>query len=656
MRKNNMTKILLFISLLILLVGISSATENNNDTTNSITEESATSVNTHMNNNQVNNYDNSKSIEKTNETNVKTSTSKKTSTITVGSTKNVYVGDTVSIYGKLSSNSKDIANSHITLKIGSQTYNLTTSKYGNYNLKIKTTKAGKETVTAIFSGSKLYKNSTATTTFNVNQKTTILTLGSTKSAYVGDKVSVYGKLSARGNGLAYAPVTITVDKNKYTTTTSKYGNYNIKVSSSTSGTKTINAIYTGTNIYAKSSNTTTFQSNKKTSIITLGSTKSLYVGDTVSIYGKLSARGIGLAYKEVILDVKGEKYYVTTSKYGNYNLKIKAENEGFNYITATYDGTNIYSSDSAYTYFQANKKTSDITLGSTKNVYVGGKICIYGKLTANGKNLPYQKVTITVDDEIKYNVTTTKYGNYNLNITATNEGYHYIYAKYYGSNAITSDSNYTGFYASKMNTKLTIGSAETVIRGQEFSVYGKLTANGKNLAYKDVEVQVGGNTYHVTTSQYGNYKINAVDGGHGVKGISATFYGDEYYLNSSASKSISVQDPTIELYTYKLKDGIPQSTKKVGNDLFMTWYQTFDGAYDKGVHIELINYNSSTNTYHTPQHAIIYSFFYFKDNAGNVIRDSAEEGDSTYRYHNLISGYTPYKILISYCDVAEEEY
>lgn len=576
-------------------------------------------------------------------------------TLTVGSSQNVYVGDQMSIYGKLSANGKDLSYQNITVSVDGKKYYLTTTKYGNYNFKITPTTIGTKIIASYYAGTGMYTSSTASSNFTVN-KNTLITLGSTKNVYVGSTVKIYGKLTSKGKNLAYKTVTIDVNGKQYSVKTSQYGNYNINHTATNEGYYRITASYTGTNTYTSDTNNTYYYANKKTSLLTLGSTKNAYIGDTVTIYGKLTANGKNLANQKVTIKVDGYSYTVTTTQYGNYNLKIGANKEGYNSISASYSGNTAIIGDTNNTYFYANKKTGLLTLGSTKNVYVGSKVCIYGKLTANGKNLAYQKVSINIDNENYYSVITNKYGNYNINITSTTEGYHDIYASFSGSNAITSDSCYTYFQASKQETILTIGSSEIVYRGKPFSVYGKLTdKNGRNLAYKNVEIRVGGKIYTVTTSKYGNYNINATDYGHGEKGIEAKFYGDDYYHNSTAYHTIGVQDPSIELYTYQMKNGYPQSTKQVGNDLFLTWYQTYDGQYDKGVHIELIGYNPSTDTYSDPHLAMIYSFFYFKDNKGNIIREGWESGDNTYRYHSLIPGYTPYKVFITYYETYEDD-
>ncbi len=114
----------------------------------------------------------------------------------------------------------------------------------------------------------MYTNATATTTYNVNQKNTTITVGSTKSTQLGGNFSIYGKISARGIGLPFANITVNVGDNNYNITTSRYGNYNIKVIATTAGNNTITANYNGTKVYTVS-NASTFCNVKSSYDISL---------------------------------------------------------------------------------------------------------------------------------------------------------------------------------------------------------------------------------------------------------------------------------------------------------------------------------------------------------------------------------------------------
>ena len=575
--------------------------------------------------------------------------------ITVGSTKTVPVGKQMSIYGKLTDNNgKNLAYQPITIKVDGKTYKTNTTQYGNYNIKHTPTNTGTKTITVNYAGNNINPASSNSTTFQVKQNT-IITIGSTKTAYVGDNVSVYGKLSTtNGVGIAYADITVSVDGKTYKATTSKYGNYNLKVTSNTAGTKTIIATYKGTNIYTESTNKTTYLSNQKVSQITIGSTKSAYVGDSVSVYGKLTVRGINIPYAPITITVDGKTYNAKTSKYGNYNLKVTSNTAGTKTITATYKGTNIYTESTNTTTFMANKKTSIITVGSTNSTYVGDTISVYGKLSVRGIGLAYKEVVIDVEGE-KYYVTTSKYGNYNIKVKAENEGYNYIAASYAGTNIYTSDSAYTYFQASKKSTTITVGCSQSISIGKEMSIYGKLTMNGKALAYKTVYINVVGDTYTETTDKYGNYNMKVTIYDPSYKKITATYYGDENTPSSSATTTFTTKYPTLELKLYKLT-GVNYPTEiQVGSDTFFAWYDTHkDSQYGSGAHVDIISTKFDTSL--APHYALVDAVFFFKNSAGDIYVDSYNyHYYYSYMGHSWVSGYTPYKVIVSYRKVTEYE-
>ena len=185
---------------------------------------------------------------------------RKSTVITVGSSKSVVIDKEMSVYGKLTdSTGKNLSKQKITIKVDGTTYTTTTTRYGNYNIKITPTTTGTKTITATYKATNTYAQSTATSTFTAKQNT-IITVGSTKTVTTGKQMSIYGKLTDNnGKNLANQKITIKVDGTTYTTTTTQYGNYNIKITPTTTGTKTITATYAGNNINLASSNSTTFQ-------------------------------------------------------------------------------------------------------------------------------------------------------------------------------------------------------------------------------------------------------------------------------------------------------------------------------------------------------------------------------------------------------------
>jgi len=142
-----------------------------------------------------------------------------------------------------------------------------------------------------------------------------------------------------------------VDGKTYTTTTTQYGNYRLYVITTTPGIKSITATYDGTETTTKDTNATTFTVNKKETLLTLGSTTNITIGNRVCIYGKLTADGIDVPNEKVSLTVGGQTFVVTTTQYGNYRQYVTTNKLGENLISAHYNGSDKYISSQNSTKF-----------------------------------------------------------------------------------------------------------------------------------------------------------------------------------------------------------------------------------------------------------------------------------------------------------------
>ena len=579
---------------------------------------------------------------------------KRPTLLTLGCTEEVNVGDKVCIYGKLTTDGKDMADRTIMLQVNDDDYYVQTTQYGNYKLYITATESGTNYISASFDDDYecIYDYARAYTTFEVMKRPTLLTLGCTGEVYVGDKVCIYGKLTTDGKDMADRTIELTVnDYDYYYIQTTQYGNYKLYITATEEGTNNITAYFYDDieYLYGSSIADTTFVAKQKPTLITLGSTQEAYIGDNVCIYGKLTTNGKDMANKTIIIKVNNDYYHVQTTQYGNYKIYITATEEGINNITARYLGSNIYMGDINQTTFTAKQKPTLLTLGSTQEAYIGGNVCIYGKLTTNGKDMANKKIIIKVNNDY-YNTQTTQYGNYKIYVTATIAGQNNITARYLGSNIYMGDINQTTFTVNKKDTVLTLGSTKNVILGNNICIFGKLTVDGVDIPYKKVNVNVYDNDYSVTTTQYGNYKLYVNATKLGIINILSSFDGDNNYSSSINETSLTVCDV---IYTIELPINLEEYYKTVGNDEFCTWYQTEDKQQLKGVYLD--HYNKENPIEARPEYLVIDTKFYFKDNSGNIITVQGDDNYGGILSHDLISGYTPYKVLAKYRKLTQDE-
>ena len=277
--------------------------------------------------------------------------SKKASSLTAVSTSTVYFGNNVSISGKLVSGKTAIANAKVVINVNNKNLIVRTDSNGKYKLVTATRILGSNKVKVTYAGNGTYLASSATTNFTVKKKTSKITVNNISTVYVGDTITISGKLTAANAAVSNAKIFITLNNKNYKVITDSSGNYKKTITITSNGKYNIKVTYAGSNGIYNTSASKSFTANKKTSVITVGSTKSVSVGSSVSVYGKLSAQNIGLSYANVTITVGSKKYTVKTSQYGNYNFKFTAATTGNQTITASYGGTNVYSTSKASTTF-----------------------------------------------------------------------------------------------------------------------------------------------------------------------------------------------------------------------------------------------------------------------------------------------------------------
>ncbi|MEE3418709.1 MAG: hypothetical protein VZQ62_05225, partial [Methanosphaera sp.] len=460
--------------------------------------------------------------------------------------------------------------------------------YGNYKVQITPTSQGNKTITAAYYGTNVYNVSKVTSTFLANKRNTTLTVGSAENVYVGNNMSIYGKLTSNNKNLANQSITIKVDGKTYTTNTTQYGNYKIQITPTTSGTKIITSEYTGTNIYFNSLTNSIFQVNKMNTTITLGSTKSVIVGNDVCIYGKLSANNKNLSYEPVIINVNGQKYNVTTTKYGNYKIYATTSTKGIKNINVTYDGNSYYNKSSATTTFTVQAKDTKIIIDDiddtpfTDYAYVTGYLKDLNENTLSNANIIIQI------NEIESFVTTDINGHFRLNYQANKIGKNNLLISFSGNSVYKYSSAKKTFNVIPKNTFMHIEALNSYYTGYS-TIAGFIDpdhyvdtydANYEDLRYATVSLYINGVKYSTKTDETGDFNYKFYGSKTGIYNVTAVYAGSSRFKGCQKSYTF---------YVY------PKNTRIELNDLFY-----YEGNYGyKEVYGTCCDFEGNPLTYTT---------------------------------------------------------
>ncbi|WP_323735868.1 Ig-like domain-containing protein [Methanosphaera sp. ISO3-F5] len=343
-KKQTIKKLLLLLILTVLLIGIASATEHNNQTnTNKNTIEKSLQ-NTQTDTKEINKQDTT--------TNTKTSTTKTPTKITLNKIKTTEFSDKIMITGTYkTSKGTPLKNTAITLNINGKQYKTKTYSSGKYFYKYQTNKVGTNTITATYPGNNKYKAATTKTTFKVTKKGTRIKINYIPTTEYTDKVIIKGKFTNnKAKALMSATIILKINGKKYSTKTDKNGEFTYNYKTNKIGTNNITAYFRGNDYYKYNSTKKTFKVNKITTYT------SLYQ----PYYNKTNKMLLlsGLVYDEqdtdlkkvpVTLNINGKYYKTTTGEYGGFDFQTKLTKSGSKKITITYHGNNKYAQSSVKT-------------------------------------------------------------------------------------------------------------------------------------------------------------------------------------------------------------------------------------------------------------------------------------------------------------------
>ena len=351
------------------------------------------------------------------------------------------INTTIKISGKLLADNKAVKGESVTIKVNGKKFTSKTSNTGYFTINYNVTDYGKHSVVFSFVANDKYLSAKNSTSFSVQAPAQIQYYAITGAQY-GKTIKISGKLLSNNKAVKDETVTITVNKEKFTTKTYSSGYFTINYKVTQAGKNTVVFSHLASDNYKYCKNTTTFTVKAPTQIEYYTITDAQY-GKTIKISGKLLSNNKAVKDKTITITVNNKKFTAKTYSSGYFTINYKIDSYGSHKVTLEFAGDSSYKASKNTTTFAVKKATS-ITPYKITSVKKGESTKISGKLLANNSAVKKASVKIKVNNK-EFSVTTSNTGYFTLNYPTTTVGTNKVTLSYAGSSSYLSCSKQTTF-------------------------------------------------------------------------------------------------------------------------------------------------------------------------------------------------------------------
>lgn len=407
--------------------------------------------------------------------------------------------------------------------------------YARLNINLNN---GVYTITFTFQGNSYYSSTSGTRTISMISGKLNPNLSSNGLVkYYGDTTPL--KIYLKDNNhqaMTNKDVTISINGATYTRTSDSNGIVSLNINL-LAGSFQATIHYPGDTYYNPITITTQVTVNKKTSSL-IANNLTKYYNTSDQFIARLVSDGNPLINKNIKLTINGVTYDKITDNNGYVYLNINPEVGTYN-INVVYDGDDYYKSTSISKTVTIKEHLATTLTGENLIKYYGDSNNFKVKLTSGNTVLTGKTISFKVNG-VTYNSVTNS------------EGYAFLSADFKtGTYTITclfdGDLDYL---SSTITRTLTINKKTTniiannlVIPPQSSIMYNiSLKSNNNSLKDKTVKFTVNGVTYTKTTNNNGLATLNNINLNPGTYTITIVFEGDDYYSNSSVSKTIIIRE------------------------------------------------------------------------------------------------------------------
>ena len=538
-------------------------------------------------------------------------------------------GTLTDIYGNI------ISNVNVTLMINNRQVIVTTDEKGVFTYTYKTDFVDINEVQAIYYGIDTYKINGDIKYFFVVGIETSISINEIKNTTMSTHVLIKGTLKDEfGNIMANTKVVLTVNNQMVSLVTDEFGHYTYDYITNVLGTNEVYVIYEGNNSHDYSTNVTSFNVRKISSIIDVNKISTIVIGNNVTVNGTLKDEfGNKLVNTTISLNINDKTVNVTTDNNGNYKYTFQTNKIEVNTIDVSYSVNDSYLSANTRVAFDVRKILTDVDINNISDVKINSNVVINGTLYDEYGNVMKNTPIKLIINNQTYNITTDNNGNYKYTYKV-NSLNNTVEVVYLGNNTHDASYDITLFTANKLKTTVTVYPASGII-GENITLIAKITdeygnlVNGGNLVFKlngktlreDGSFNSTANPLKLKVENgFVRYNLHLDMYLRNIKNVTASYSGSYIYDSARAQEATvivgkrmtqlnvttsttTVKQNTNITFTVKIADITPNAenrTINTGRVIFKINGKTIKDDDGNIVFSDIIN-NTATYTYHIPQ-------------------------------------------------------
>ena len=359
----------------------------------------------------------------------------------------VYIGETFTLSGNLTSGGTGMSGVSVKLYDGDSLVDtLTTTSGGAFSTTITASSGnvGNHAYTAVYEGDSTHSNVTSAkayvTVYKLQSTTTLSAASATVT--VGGTISLSGTVSLGTSGLSvkiYQGNSL-ID----TVTTTSGGAFTKSVSATTAGNYVFTAVFEGDSTYESSQSSVNVTVSSPTMVLSIATDKSTYeLDESVSVTGTLTYNGTGLSGKTIKLtDGSDVLASATTGSDGAYTISttaydLRSHNTGNTAVYVEFDGDSTYDNvSSQLVQLTIIKGTPTLTVSGGGTITQGSTAYLTGNLSTRLGAFSGRTVHLYNSNNVEVDyVETDSNGDYSLQLPTSTVGSFTYYVKYDATNS-----------------------------------------------------------------------------------------------------------------------------------------------------------------------------------------------------------------------------